>query len=71
VFAVSDLDVLIDELHKVVRALDTSMRECTALACSIVIASGISGLDTPEKVVTACKMVHDEFMRQMREEKLT
>lgn len=60
--------LLIAELRQMRHELDRSMRECTALVCSISIASGIEGLDTPEKVVRACALVHKEIMQQLREE---
>lgn len=60
----------VEELRKVAKELDATMRECTALLCSIVVGAGVPGLDTPEKVVTACRMVHDEIIKQLRGEKL-
>lgn len=65
----SETVLLVAELRKVAKELDATMRECTALLCSIVVGAGVPGLDTPEKVVTACKLVHDEIIKQLREEK--
>lgn len=65
----SETVLLVQELRKVAKELDDTMRECTALLCSIVVGSGIPGLDTPEKVVTACRMVHEEIVKQLRGEK--
>lgn len=64
----SETVLLVAELRKVAKELDATMRECTALLCSIVVGAGVPGLDTPEKVVTACKLVHDEIIKQLREE---
>lgn len=65
----SETVLLVSELRKVAKELDATMRECTALLCSIVVGAGVPGLDTPEKVVTACKLVHDEIIKQLREDK--
>lgn len=61
-----DADLVIGAVQRFAKELDTSIRECTALVCSIVISSGIPGLDTPEKVVKASALVHKEIIRELR-----
>lgn len=62
----SDLEVLLTELRIMHAELTKELRELAALACSVAIASGIPGLDTPEKVVRACAMVREELIRDMK-----
>lgn len=64
----TDTQILLAAMQEFAKELDKSMRECTALVCSIVIASSMPGLDTPEKVVTACELVRREIIAVLREE---
>lgn len=59
-------DIMHAELLAALTKLDATIRECTALTCSMVIATGIPNLDTPAKVVEACELVRVEVMKQLK-----